>query len=65
MKKKTKVKLEIPTTLLIVFIVLKATSVVTWPWVWVLSPLWFPIGLHILYLLTTYALDKLNIDYEK
>ena len=26
--------------LTIVFVVLKLTGVITWPWVWVLSPLW-------------------------
>ena len=31
--------------LAIVFIVLKLTSVITWSWWWVLSPIWIPIGL--------------------
>lgn len=30
--------------LLITFIVLKLTDVITWPWLWVLAPLWcFPL----------------------
>lgn len=29
----------------IIFIVLKLAHVISWPWVWVLSPLWIPIGL--------------------
>jgi uncharacterized protein (DUF983 family) len=28
--------------LAIVFIVLKLTEVITWSWLWVLSPLWIP-----------------------
>lgn len=30
----------VATSCLVVFIVLKVTGVVTWPWVWVLSPFW-------------------------
>ena len=44
--------------LAIVFITLKLTGVVTWPWVWVLAPLWMPIvvvlvifGLLVLYVM--------------
>lgn len=28
--------------LLIVFVILKITSVINWSWLWVLSPLWIP-----------------------
>jgi ABC-type antimicrobial peptide transport system permease subunit len=31
--------------LTIVFITLKLTGVISWPWVWVLSPLWIPVAL--------------------
>jgi hypothetical protein len=31
--------------LTIVFIVLKLTNVITWSWLWVLSPLWISFGL--------------------
>jgi len=31
------------TILLIVFIVLKLTGVITWSWWWVMAPLWVPI----------------------
>lgn len=33
--------------LAIVFIVLKLTKVITWSWIWVLSPLWVGWGLII------------------
>ncbi len=35
----------IPTILLVVFIVLKLTGVITWSWWWVLSPLWISFSL--------------------
>lgn len=31
--------------LTILFIGLKLTGNITWPWVWVLSPLWIPVSL--------------------
>lgn len=30
--------------LTILFIGLKLTGHITWPWLWVLSPLWIPLG---------------------
>ena len=30
------------TTLGLIFIVLKLLDVITWPWLWVLSPFWIP-----------------------
>ena len=30
-------------TILIIFIILKLTGVIVWPWLWVLSPLWLVI----------------------
>ena len=35
----------------IVFIVLKLCKVITWSWLWVLSPTWIPIALWLLGLL--------------
>lgn len=35
----------IATVLAIVFIVLKVCNLITWSWVWVLSPLWISLGL--------------------
>lgn len=34
--------------LTIVFIVLKLTGYIVWSWIWVLSPLWIPLGLLLL-----------------
>lgn len=32
-----------PTLLLLIFITLKLCGVITWSWVWVLSPFWVPL----------------------
>lgn len=37
--------------LLVAFIVLKLCGVITWSWLWVLSPLWIPIVLFLVILL--------------
>lgn len=29
--------------LLIVFVILKLTGLISWSWVWVLSPIWIPV----------------------
>ncbi len=34
--------------LAIVFIVLKLAGVVSWPWLWVLSPIWIPLVLIVI-----------------
>jgi len=34
--------------LTIVFIILKLTGVITWSWLWVLSPLWIPVVLIVI-----------------
>ena len=48
-----KTGLGVADTLLIIFIVLKLCGLISWSWVWVLSPLWISIILGIiLYLLS-------------
>lgn len=34
--------------LAIVFIVLKLTKTIAWSWLWVLAPIWIPIGISLL-----------------
>ena len=36
---------------LVVFIILKLTGLVGWPWLWVLAPLWIGAGLWLLVLI--------------
>jgi hypothetical protein len=47
MNKQTSEGLTLPTILLIIFIVLKLTNLITWSWLWVLSPLWITFGIWI------------------
>lgn len=35
-----KLELTIPIVLLIIFVTLKLTHIITWYWLWVLSPIW-------------------------
>jgi hypothetical protein len=37
--------------LTIVFIVLKLCGVITWPWIWVLSPIWISILLTVVFVI--------------
>lgn len=39
--------LSLTAVLLIVFLVLKLTNNINWPWYWVLSPIWLPFALVI------------------
>ena len=34
-----------------IFLVLKLTGVIAWAWIWVLAPLWIPIGVGITFLI--------------
>ena len=42
------VTFPIPTILTIIFVVLKLCKVISWSWIWVLSPLWIYAALGIL-----------------
>ncbi len=45
MDKKTRTKgPDFVLTLTLIFVVLKLTGAVSWPWVWVLSPLWISLA---------------------
>jgi hypothetical protein len=39
------------TLLGLLFIALKLTGVITWPWIWVLAPLWIPLAIVMLILI--------------
>lgn len=43
-KSNTRVGLNFGEALLVAFIVLKLTGVISWSWLWVLSPLWISLG---------------------
>ena len=31
----------------VAFVILKLCSVIDWPWIWVLSPFWIPVGIFV------------------
>lgn len=47
--------------LLVAFIVLKLCGVITWSWLWVLSPLWIPIALVLVILLIVGVMVYANV----
>lgn len=46
--------------LFIVFLVLKLCKVITWSWVWVLSPIWIPLGISIVLLIIILIIQAVN-----
>lgn len=38
----------LPTVLVCVFVVLKLTENIQWPWIWVLSPIWISLAITLL-----------------
>ncbi len=46
-QKITVTNISIPTTVFIVFLILKLTNNIDWSWWWVTSPLWIPILLGV------------------
>ena len=41
--------LNLTAVLLIIFVVLKLTHNIDWSWWWVLSPLWIPLSLYLVF----------------
>lgn len=35
----------------IVFVVLQLTNVISWPWIWVLSPFWIPLSIWLAFII--------------
>lgn len=52
--------INISTLLLVAFIILKLCNVITWSWVWVLSPLWIPIAIAVAVFLGYLIFKSLN-----
>ncbi len=55
---KTSTSIGFTGLLTIVFITLKLTNIIAWPWVWVLSPLWisFILGISLLLIVLFFVL---------
>lgn len=50
--------------LLIVFLVLKLTGVISWSWLWVLTPAWIPLVMF-LFLFTYFLFNYKNLKQEE
>jgi len=50
-RKKSSGGIGLAGTLTIIFVILKLTGVISWSWLWVLSPLWIPTAFVFLILL--------------
>lgn len=50
----------LPTTLAIVFAVLKLCGVIAWPWWWVLNPLWITLGVVFILLVAAAVLEAIR-----
>lgn len=60
-KKKVSVNFGgIGTTLAIVFMVLKLTGTITWPWLWVFAPIWIPLAI-VLVILAIWGISVLAL----
>ena len=48
----------------LIFVTLKLTNVIDWPWLWVLAPFWIPIAIFVavLLILVTIIFIKAFID---
>lgn len=44
----------------IAFIVLKLVKVISWSWIWVLSPTWIPLSITIICLLIVWIIYKIE-----
>ena len=53
--------------LTLLFIGLKLTGYITWSWIWVLAPLWIPMGIALLVLFVGILIVGLNktLKYER
>ena len=61
--KNSNVELGSCSILTIVFIVLKLTGVISWSWIWVLSPVWITAGIVLICIVVSiilnYIVDKM------
>lgn len=44
--------------LTLIFLILKLCNVITWSWIWVLSPIWISIILYVVLFVLAYFADK-------
>ena len=52
------IKISLPILATVLLSALKVSGVITWSWLWVLSPLWIPLVIAILITITLYIILK-------
>jgi len=57
-------KLSLPSILLILFILLKIFNVITWSWIWILSPLWIPLAVFVIIGIFSFVISLLYLRYK-
>ena len=57
---KTYVQFPLLGILGLIFITLKLTGHITWPWLWVLAPLWVPLAIFLLFLVILFVVAYLG-----
>jgi len=57
------ITISFPSTLFIVFLVLKLTNTIDWSWWWVLAPLWMPFGIFIVIVIILFIIKFIIWDY--
>lgn len=62
MEKSTKIGIGIVCLLFVVFLVLKLTKVIAWSWWLVTSPLWLPVAIGVIIVITCVAAIGLKAD---
>lgn len=50
--------LTLPSTLTLLFVVLKLTHVIDWNWIWILSPLWITAGIGLIFVILLVAVES-------
>lgn len=64
MRNKRRKGMGICSALLVAFVVLKLVGVITWSWMWVLSPLWIPLALLLGFLLVAIIIGGIVSIFE-
>ena len=64
MRNKRRKGMGICSALLVAFVVLKLVGVITWSWMWVLSPLWIPLVLLLGFLLVAIIIGGIVSIFE-
>lgn len=64
MRNKRRKGMGICSALLVAFVVLKLVGVITWTWLWVLSPLWIPLALLLGFLLVAIIIGGIVSIFE-